>query len=84
MDSGLYGQVLSSPEVIAAALFVILLLPLIFFIASTRSRGRSVRLPARRAVRAQKPSTEDGLDEPPARGTRTRARGLVAGPEDRE
>jgi len=43
MDSGLYSKVFSSPEVIAASLFLILLLPLVFFIASTKSRRKLVR-----------------------------------------
>ncbi|MGA2378564.1 MAG: hypothetical protein ABSG85_04590 [Spirochaetia bacterium] len=91
MDSGLFVQVLSSAEVIAAALFVILLLPLVFFIASTRSRRRFVRRPprgriakpARRSVEAPKPGEqEEDLDEPA--GPRSRARGPAAGPEDGE
>jgi len=40
MDSGLYLSVLSSWEVIAACLFLMFLLPLVFFIASTNSRKR--------------------------------------------
>ncbi len=67
MDSGLYVQVLSSGEVIAAALFLILLLPLVFYIASTKSRRKIVRPPARRSrarparkpVPAPKPADAD-------------------------
>ena len=47
MDSGLFAKVLSSPEVIVTSLALIFLLPLVFFIASTRSRRRSVRVAPR-------------------------------------
>ena len=50
MDSGLFAKVLSSPEVIVASLAQIFLLPLVFFIASTRSRRRFVRSTARTAA----------------------------------
>jgi hypothetical protein len=87
MESGLFVQVLTSAEVIAAALFLILLLPLVFFIASTRSRRRFVRAPAR--VKKAKPAPtqlqkqdegEEDLDEPPGAGPRSR--GPAAGPDD--
>ncbi|MGO9308029.1 MAG: hypothetical protein ACLQDL_03285 [Spirochaetia bacterium] len=75
MDSGIFVQVLSSAEVIAASLVVILLLPLVFFIASTRSRRRSVRKPARGRIPASlRPSAE----------ARSRPRGRAAEPEDSE
>jgi hypothetical protein len=84
MDSGLYVQVLSSTEVIAAALFMIFLLPLVFYIASTRSRKKFVRGPSlarvKRARPAAKPVNETETpseSEPPSR-----ARGPVDGPED--
>jgi hypothetical protein len=85
MDSGLYVQVFSSVEVIAAALFLIFLLPLVFYVASTRSRkmfvrgpsrARSVK-PARRAVKAP-----EEPDIPPDSVPSSRARGPVDGPED--
>lgn len=47
MDSGLFTKVLTSPEVIVTSLALILLLPLVFFIASTRSRRRLVRVSPR-------------------------------------
>ena len=50
MDSGLFTKVLSSPEVIVASLALIFLLPLVFFIASTRSRRRFVRAAPRAAA----------------------------------
>jgi hypothetical protein len=89
MESGLFVQVITSAEVIAAALFLIFLLPLVFFIASTRSRRKFVRAPAR--VRKEKPAPkaavqpeagedEDDLDESPDPGPRSR--GPAAGPED--
>ena len=40
MDSGLYLSIFSSWEVIAACLFLMFLLPLVFFIASTKSHKR--------------------------------------------
>jgi len=55
MDSGLYTKVFTSTEVIVASLFLILLLPLVFFIASTKSRRTFVRPPgiARTGKRAR-------------------------------
>jgi hypothetical protein len=50
MDSGLFAKVFSSPEVIVASLALIFLLPLVFFIASTRSRRRFVRAGPRPAA----------------------------------
>ena len=45
MDSGVFGQVFSSWEVIATSLILILMLPLVFFVASTKARKRKpVRL----------------------------------------
>jgi hypothetical protein len=93
MESGLYVQVFSSVEVIVAALFLIFLLPLVFFIASTKSRRRFVRLPARprtpRPVRrpppaAAAPEEDEDLDAPPSSRPRGRSRGPAAGPDDSE
>ncbi len=53
MDSGLFTRVLSSPEVIVASLALILLLPLVFFIASTKSRRRLVRVVPRAGARTR-------------------------------
>jgi hypothetical protein len=72
MDSGLFAKVFSSPEVIVVSLALIFLLPLVFFIASTRSRRRLVRVgprgPAagsRRAARpAPAPRPEEKDEEP--------------------
>jgi hypothetical protein len=89
MESGLFVQVITSTEVIAAALFLIFLLPLVFFIASTRSRRRFVRAPVRvkrekpapKAVKAPEPGEEEeDLDESP--DPRRRPRGPALGPED--
>ena len=44
MDSGLFTKVFTSPEVLAVSLALVFLLPLVFFIASTRSRRRMVRV----------------------------------------
>jgi hypothetical protein len=66
MDSGLYTKVFTSTEVIAASLFLILLLPLVFFIASTRSRRRftaSPRRSARPRVRPQPAAPRAESDE---------------------
>ena len=76
MDSGLYTRVLTSGEVIAVSLFMILLLPLVFFIASTKSRRRLVgpsaaRRPVRRSRPAPRPVEETEEEKP--RGPRQRA-----------
>jgi hypothetical protein len=94
METGLYVQVFTSVEVIVAALFLIFLLPLVFFIASTKSRRKLVRLPAKsrkpRPVRSPpqkaEPSEEDDkdLDAPPSTGPRRRSRGPAADPDDPE
>ena len=65
MDSGLYTKVFTSTEVIAASLFLILLLPLVFFIASTKSRRRFSQ-PSPRVRRARRPAAAErmtSLDE---------------------
>jgi hypothetical protein len=68
MDSGLFTKVLSSPEVIVASLALIFLLPLVFFIASTRSRRRFIRAPRPAAVRprpaAPAPRPDEDDEEP--------------------
>jgi hypothetical protein len=76
MDSGLYTKVFTSAEVIAASLFLILLLPLVFFIASTKSRRRFVRTtsfarPVRRPRTASRPTKEDQGEGAPS-GSRQR------------
>jgi hypothetical protein len=53
MDSGLFLSIFSSWEMIGACLFVMLVLPLVFFVASTRSRRR----PARRVPASHKSRT---------------------------
>jgi hypothetical protein len=61
MDSGLYLSIFSSWEVIAACLFLMFLLPLVFFIASTSSRRRipvrvvRMRAPAKKSARSPAP-----------------------------
>ena len=93
MESGLYVQVFSSVEVIVAALFLIFLLPLVFFIASTKSRRRFVRLPAkprtsrpaRRPPKKTPPAEDDDdLDTLPSARARERSRGSAADPDDSE
>ena len=94
MESGLYLQVFTSVEVIVAALFLIFLLPLVFFIASTKSRRKFVRLPAksrtrrpvRRSPQEAEPSEEDDKDRDAAPSTRPRRRprGPAADPDDSE
>ena len=66
MESGLFLSILSSWEVIAACLFVMFLLPLVFFLASTKSRSRiplrvlRIRAPAKK--RAQTPAPKPAAD----------------------
>jgi len=91
MDSGLYVQVFSSVEVIVASLFLIFLLPLVFFIASTKSRRRFVQLPPRtgQAKPVRRPPQEaaaedEELDVPPSQRSRQRSKDSAAGPDNRE
>jgi hypothetical protein len=93
MDSGLYVQVFSSVEVIVASLFLIFLLPLVFFIASTKSRRRFVRLPPRtrkaRPVRrppqeAAASEEEEDLDVRPSQRSRQRSRDSAEGADNPE
>ena len=75
MDSGLFAKVLTSPEVLVVSLALIFLLPLVFFIASTRSRRRFVRVSPRAAGGARtagasasaRRADRPGRSEPPAR-----------------
>jgi len=53
MDSGLFTKVLTSPEVLVASLALVLLLPLVFLIASTQSRRRMVRVVPRGSGRVR-------------------------------
>ena len=68
MDSGLLLRILSSWEVIAACIFLILLLPLVFFIASTTSRPRvapkTTKAPAARKRPEKPPEGEPAVEEP--------------------
>jgi len=81
MDSGLFAKVLSSPEVIVASLALIFLLPLVFFIASTRSRRRFVRAAPRAA--AARPRRAAAAPAPaPSPGRRSAAR--AAPPEEND
>ena len=86
MESGLFVQVLTSGEVIAASLFLMLLLPLVFFIASTRSRRKFVRGPVKaRATRPARPPSaaqqiveeREDMDELPGGGPRSRGPAVV-------
>ena len=87
MDSGLLLRIFSSWEMIAACIFLILLLPLVFFIASTTSRPRIAprikKAPAARK-RPEMP-TEEGEpgEEDAPEETRRGARGRVRD-EDQE
>jgi hypothetical protein len=79
MDSGLYLSVFSSWEVIAACLFVMFLLPLVFFLASTNSRRRIplrvLRLRAPQKKRTQSPPPRPAADgNADKRGERPSAR----------
>jgi hypothetical protein len=74
MESGLYLSIITSWEVIAVCLFLMFLLPLVFFVASTKSRRRislrvtRVRRPPKKtpAVAPQQPEEEDDRDMRPA------------------
>jgi hypothetical protein len=61
MDSGLYLSIFSSWEVIAACLFLMFLLPLVFFVASTKSRRR---IPLR-VLRSRAPAKKRAASAPP-------------------
>ena len=67
MDSGLYLSIFSSWEVIAACLFLMFLLPLVFFIASTTSRRRIplrvLRLQASAKKRTPSPPPRPAAEE---------------------
>jgi hypothetical protein len=79
MDSGLYLSIFTSWEVIVACLFLMFLLPLVFFIASTNSRRRiplrvlRTRAPAKKREKSPPPrpaeeENEEERDErPPSR-----------------
>ncbi|MGA2977173.1 MAG: hypothetical protein ABSF77_17845 [Spirochaetia bacterium] len=88
MDSGLYLHVFFSWEVIATSLILMLLLPLVFFVASTRSRNRrpaAVRMklaPAARPSRAKKPVAEAAKAGEPS-DARPRSRAIEL-PDDTE
>ena len=92
MESGLYVKVFSSVEVIVACLFLILLLPLVFFIASTKSRRRFIRVPAKgrgsKPVRRPRPAprAEANVDDDAGgpSGPRDRSRGRVSDLDDSE
>ena len=87
MDSGVFGQVFSSWEVIATSLILILLLPLVFFVASTRAgRKKPVRLTpprsrAKPSARSQYKPVEPEAAAEPREERRTRA---YEPPEDGE
>jgi hypothetical protein len=69
MDSGLYLSIFLSWEVIAACLFLMFLLPLVFFLASTNSRRRiplrvlRARVPAKKRTQGPTPRPAEGEDE---------------------
>jgi hypothetical protein len=64
MDSDLYLHVLSSWEVIAASLFMMLFLPIVFYVASTKTRRKNtpptrVKMPKPKKTKpAAKPAEE--------------------------
>jgi hypothetical protein len=74
MESGLYLSVFSSWEVIAACLFVMFLLPFVFFVASTKSRRRipsrvlRLRAPAKKRIQSPppRPVEDENDDERPS------------------
>jgi hypothetical protein len=74
MDSDLLIGVLSSWEVILTALLLMFLLPLVFYIASTKSkpkRSPPVRMPRMKPKKeASKPAAEEEEEEPGERPRR--------------
>jgi hypothetical protein len=75
MDSDLFLHVLSSWEVIAVSIALILFLPLVFYVASAKTRRRNTpparTRPAARPKPAAKPAQaaeEEGGTEPRRRG----------------
>jgi hypothetical protein len=67
MESGLYLSVFSSWQVIAVCLFLMFLLPVVFFLASTTSRRRIplrvLRLRAPPRKRTQRPPPRPAKEE---------------------
>ncbi len=70
MGSGLYIKVLSSWEVIVASLALMFLLPLVFYVASTRARPRrstalrrAASKPAKRAESTKRPADAGEAEE---------------------
>jgi hypothetical protein len=78
MESGLYLSIFSSWEVIAACLFVMFLLPFVFFMASTKSRRRIPRrvlkIPRPPKRRAESPPAKQDEEEEDVRNERPSAR----------
>lgn len=68
MDSRLYLSIFSSWEVIAACLFLMFLLPLVFFLASTKS-GRKIPLRVLRLQASAKKRTQGRPSRPAAEET---------------
>jgi hypothetical protein len=89
MDSDLYLHVLSSWEVIAASLFMMLFLPLVFYVASTKTRRKNTPLPLKpRKPKPAKPKPEknpatEADEQPEEPGDRPRRR-TIEPPEDAE
>ena len=54
-SSALYMRALTSWQIVAACLFLMCLLPLVFYIASTKSRKKSFPKAARARTAARKP-----------------------------
>jgi hypothetical protein len=65
MDSGLLKSVLFSWEVIAVCIALMLLLPLVFYVASTRSRRKLAPPPFAKPLKA-KPAVKPPAEGPPA------------------
>jgi len=89
MDSGLYLSIFSSWEVIAACLFLMFLLPLVFFIASTTSNRRiprrvlKPRAPVKKPAPAPKPAKDENEDERDGRPSTRRPERTQAAEEDK-
>jgi len=79
MDSGLFTKVLTSPEVLVVSLALVLLLPLVFFIASTKSRRRLVKVVPRGSGRLRARGPASGSAARAGRGASAGAAGAGRG-----
>jgi hypothetical protein len=87
MESGQLLAILSTPEVIGASIFLMLLLPLVFFIASTRSKPRRpaprpAGKPAKAVKKAAEAPAEEDEDAIPSRERERPSRSAASDPDE--